>query len=89
MNTLFVSALPFRATEDSLRQIFAPYGPIHSIQVFADWENPTFEAYAHIQTDQAEAAILALDGKQIGLTLLRVNRLVQLSAPIKKEKVNA
>jgi RNA recognition motif-containing protein len=75
MDTLFVSALPFKATEAELKTLFEQYGRVHSVEIFADWINASFEPYAHIRMDQADEAIVRLDGKIIGSTYLRVNHL--------------
>ena len=76
MQTLFVSALPFKATEAELRTLFEQYGRVQSVEIFADWVDASFEPYAHIRMDQPDEAIEALDGKIIGSTYIRVNRLV-------------
>lgn len=78
METLFVSALPYRITEDKLRELFSPYGEIQSISICADWDNATFEPYAHITMSNVESAIAELDGYVINSTYLRVNVLVHL-----------
>jgi hypothetical protein len=76
-STVFVSALPFECDEGTLREIFQGHGTIHSVEVFADWAGATYEPYAHIKMDNAEAAVESLDGLQIGSTYLRVNLLVK------------
>jgi len=71
-----VSALPFRMQEDALRALFEPYGSVHSVTIHADWLNPSREPCAQIQMENAGDAIRELDGKQVGLTHLRVNELI-------------
>jgi RNA recognition motif-containing protein len=78
METLFVSALPFKVTDQELRSLFQPYGEIRSITIHADWEKATYEPYAHIEMNNADAAIRALDGLILGPTYLRVNKLINL-----------
>ena len=78
MDTLFVSALPFRITEYQIRDLFAPFGQVQSVRVYADWENASYEPYAHVVMDNTEQAIEALDGVIINSTYLRLNKLVQL-----------
>ena len=80
MSIIFVSALPFKISESELRGLFAPFGRIESIAIHADWENASYEPYAHIKMENAEKAINALDGKMIQSTYLRVNTLVSLHA---------
>ncbi len=78
MDTLFVSALPFKVTEAELSALFAPYGEVGTVSITADWENASFEPYAHVQVSNPDEAIAALDGYIINSTYLRVNKLVLL-----------
>lgn len=73
MAEIFVGALPFRMTEDELKQAFRDFGPIRSIEIHADWVDPRFEPYAHIDLEKAEDAIEAMDGKKIRSNHLRVH----------------
>ena len=73
METLYVSALPFQANEKTIRQLFSEIGQIGTVQVFADWENPTHEPYALVEVDDALKTIREMDGKKIGYTHLRVH----------------
>jgi RNA recognition motif-containing protein len=78
MDTLFVSALPFRVTEKQIRDLLAPFGSVQSVQLYADWDNASFEPYAHVVMQNPERAIDALDGAIINSTYLRLNKLVKL-----------
>ncbi len=70
---LFVGALPFGSTEDSIRKLFEPFGPVLRVTVKADWENPTFEPHAFVALKNIKDAIAKMDGKKIGNTYLRVH----------------
>lgn len=70
---LFVGAIPFGSTEESLRKLFEPFGPIFRVTVNADWENPTFEPHAYVELKNMKDAITKMDGKKIGNTYLRVH----------------
>nr|AEQ20526.1 RNP-1 like RNA-binding domain protein [uncultured bacterium CSLC2] len=78
MEKVFISALPFKVTEPELQAYFEPYGQVTSLELHADWEEASFEPYAVVEMENAEDAIKALDGKIIGSTYLRVNKLVVL-----------
>ena len=73
MGTIFVSALPFKASEETLRNAFETFGP-ESVEIFADWAEPTYEPYALMDLKEPDAAVKAMDGKQIGHKHLRVHR---------------
>lgn len=71
---IHVAALPFGCTEGRLRELFEPFGPIESIALVADWENPTEEPHAAIALARAEEAVARMDGRKVGNTYLRVHR---------------
>jgi hypothetical protein len=73
LKTIYIGALPFKATEELILKLVAPFKPLGPVRVYADWINPTFEPYALVQLELAEEAIKKLDGHQIGSTHLRVH----------------
>jgi hypothetical protein len=73
MRTLYLSALPFRSDEKSIRDLVNPYGPIGRIELHADWENPTFEPYALVELEKIGEAVENLDGMKIGSMHLRAH----------------
>lgn len=73
MRTLYLSALPFRTDENAIRALVEPYGPIGTIRLFADWQNPTHEPYALIEVEKIAEAVEGLDGKKIGNMHLRAH----------------
>jgi RNA recognition motif-containing protein len=75
MRKIFVSCLPIEIKGSELKHIFEEYGTVHSIKIYADWKNASFEPYAHVIMDNSEQAIKALDGKQIGMNYLRINKI--------------
>lgn len=70
---LYVGALPYGSDKESIQQLFQPYGPVYSVVVYANWENPTFEPHALVELQNHKEAVKALDGKKIGNTYLRVH----------------
>lgn len=73
MKTLYLSALPFRSDENSIRKLVEGYGPVTSVKVFADWDNPTFEPYALVELEKIAEAVEGLDGMKIGTMHLRAH----------------
>ncbi|MCP3869304.1 MAG: RNA-binding protein [Gammaproteobacteria bacterium] len=82
MATIYISSLPFRADETFIRNLFSPYGDVLSIDLHADWVNPTHEPYAYVEleTPDPESAVDALDGQKFGQNHIRVHRRVELQA---------
>lgn len=74
MKTVFIGALPFRTTERTIRDLVKSYSPKEgSLEIHADWVNPTFEPYALVTLGEPERAIEDLDGLKIGAYHLRVH----------------
>jgi len=71
MATIFISSLPFRADEAFIRNLFSPYGRVVSVDLHADWVNPTHEPYAYVdlETSDPKLAVDALDGKNLARTI--------------------
>ena len=67
--SLYVGNLPYRTSEDELREIFEPFGPIAEIRVI---ENKGF-GFVDIPEENMDAAIEATNGKDIGGRTLTVN----------------
>jgi RNA recognition motif-containing protein len=86
MVTIFISSLPFRADEAFIRDLFSPYGRVVSIDLHADWVNPTHEPYAYVDLDATDPqlAVDALDGQKFGQNHIRVHeRVMPLSREVK------
>lgn len=67
--SLYVGNLPYRTTEDELRELFDPFGPIGEIRVI---ENKGF-GFVDIPEENMEAAIEGTNGKELGGRTLTVN----------------
>jgi len=80
MPTIFISSLPFRADESFIRDLFAPFGNVTSVELHADWVNPTYEPYAYVGLDALDPkrAVDALDGQKFGQNHIRVHERVIL-----------
>src|SRR3954469_8827536 len=72
---LYVGNLPYTATEDELRELFAQHGTVHSVSVISDRETGQPRGFAFVEMDEdgAKAAISALEQSQFGGRRLRVN----------------
>ena len=86
MVTIFISSLPFRADVAFIRDLFSPYGRVVSIDLHADWVNPTHEPYAYVDLDATDPqlAVDALDGQKFGQNHIRVHeRVMPLGREVK------
>lgn len=75
MTKLFVGNLPFTATEESVRELFAPHGTIDSLALINDRETgrPRGFGFIEMSSDDAAKAMQALNGKNFGGRDLKVN----------------
>jgi len=76
MKRLFIGNLDFHATEDELRQLFAPHGPVGQVTIVKDSYSGQPRGFAFVEmTNAADAdkAIAALNGTQFGGRTLNVN----------------
>lgn len=72
---LYVGNLSFDATEDQVREMFAEHGAVESVAMITDRDTGRFRGFCFVEmeTSAANAAIKALDGKDIDGRDLRVN----------------
>ena len=75
MKKLYVGNLPFSATEDEISQLFGQHGTVHSVALINDRETgrPRGFGFVEMSSESADAAIKALDGKEMGGRTLRIN----------------
>jgi cold-inducible RNA-binding protein len=75
MKNIFVGNLPFRASEEEIRDLFTQYGTVHSVNLITDRETGRPRGFGFVEMDQdaADAAIRALDGTEFGGRNLQVN----------------
>ena len=67
--SLYVGNMPYNATEDQLREMFEPFGPIAEIRVIGD----KGFAFVEIPEENMEAAIEAINEQDMGGRTLTVN----------------
>src|SRR5260370_31102936 len=73
---LFVGNFSFSTTEADLQSLFAPYGNIESVTVVTDRQTGRSRGFGFVEMNdrgEAEKAIEALNGKDMGGRALNVN----------------
>jgi RNA recognition motif-containing protein len=73
---LYVGNLGFSVSESDLQTLFSPHGSILSAQVIMDRDTGQSKGFAFVEMGsdtEAQAAIVALDGKDHGGRALKVN----------------
>jgi RNA recognition motif-containing protein len=73
---IFVGNLPFSATEDQLRQLFATHGEVSSVSIVKDKFTDRSRGFAFVEmssADAATAAIAALNNHSLDNRPLTVN----------------
>ena len=72
---LYVGNLPFSASEDDVRDYFAPYGEVISVALITDRETGRLRGFGFVEMNDegALAAIEALDGQSFMGRNLKIN----------------
>jgi RNA recognition motif-containing protein len=72
---IYVGNLPYTANEDEVRELFSQYGEVASVSLVNDRETgrPRGFGFVEMPADDADEAISALDGKDMGGRQLRIN----------------
>jgi len=75
LTKLFVGNLPFSATEESVRALFAPHGTIESLALINDRDTGRPRGFGFIEMSSADAAraMSALNGVDVDGRALKVN----------------
>jgi RNA recognition motif-containing protein len=75
VKTIFVGNLPWSATEEDLTRIFSPYAEVISARVATDRDTGRSRGFGFVEVPeaQAQAAIDALNGSDLGGRPLTVN----------------
>jgi RNA recognition motif-containing protein len=73
--TIYIGNLPFTASEDEVRDLFAQHGTVHSVNLIMDRATgrPRGFGFVEMDDDAAKTAIEALNGADFGGRNLRVN----------------
>jgi RNA recognition motif-containing protein len=72
---LFVGNLPFTATEESVRALFAPHGTVEKLALINDRDTGRPRGFGFVEMSNADAtrAMQALNGKDFEGRALKVN----------------
>lgn len=75
MTTIYVGNLPFSATEEDVRALFAAHGTVESVKLINDRDTgrPRGFGFVDMPQDDAQAAIQAMNGRDMNGRPLRVN----------------
>lgn len=75
MTKLYVGNLPFSATEDGVRTLFATHGTVEKVSLISDRETGRPRGFAFVEMSNADAsrAMQALNGKDFDGRSLKVN----------------
>lgn len=75
MAKIYVGNLPFSATEDQVRALFAAHGTVESVALPNDRETGRPRGFGFVEMNSADAAraIAAVNGQDMGGRALRVN----------------
>ena len=73
---IYVGNLPYTTTEDDLRETFAEFGQVSSVNIIIDRDTNRSKGFGFVEMAdkaEAEAAIEGLNEKSVGGRNLRVN----------------
>ena len=73
---LYVGSLPYSVTEDELRNLFSPYGPIESVRIITDKFTGQSKGFGFVEMangEDAKKAVEGMNGKQLNGRNLIVN----------------
>jgi len=72
---LYVGNLPFTATEDSVRALFAPHGTVEKISLISDRDTGRPRGFGFVEMSNADAsrAMQALNGQDFDGRAVKIN----------------
>src|SRR5215470_8399873 len=76
MKNIYVGNLDFNVSEDELRQAFAAYGQVDNVTILKDRDTGQPRGFGFVEMandEEAEKAINAMNGYQLGSRALNVN----------------
>ena len=75
MSKIYVGNLPFSATEDAVRTLFAQHGTVESVALINDRETGQPRGFGFVEMPRPDAAraIQSLNGQDMGGRALKVN----------------
>jgi RNA recognition motif-containing protein len=75
MTKLYVGNLPFTATEDAVRTLFAAHGSVEKVSLIADRDTGRPRGFGFVEMSNADAsrAMQALNGREYDGRALKIN----------------
>ena len=75
MKSIYVGNLPYSATEEDIRNLFTPYGIVHTVKLVSDRETGRPRGFGFVEMEDSTAinAISALNGRDLDGRSLRIN----------------
>jgi RNA recognition motif-containing protein len=76
VKNIFVGNLSFNTAEDELRQVFEAYGQVDRVSIMTDRDTGRSRGFGFVEmtnAEDAEKAIAALNGSQVGGRTINVN----------------
>jgi len=76
MTKIYVGNLPFSATDAEIRELFAAHGTVESVSIITDRDTGRSKGFGFVEMGsekEAQAAIAALNGQEVGGRALTVN----------------
>jgi RNA recognition motif-containing protein len=76
MKNLYVGNLPHSTTDSELRSLFAAHGAVENVNIITDRDTGRARGFAFVEmtnSGEAEKAIAALNGSELGGRTLNVN----------------
>lgn len=75
MVNIYVGNMPFSATEEDVREMFARFGEVQSVSLINDRETGRFKGFGFVEMedDGGRNAMAELNGSDMGGRSLRVN----------------
>lgn len=73
---IYVGNLTYSMTEDSLRELFAPFGEVTSVKIIKDRLTDRSRGFGFVEMenkDEAESAIQKIDGTEVEGRNMKVN----------------
>ena len=73
---IYVGNLAYRTNEDDLRNAFEQFGTVDAVDIISDRETGRSKGFGFVEMKnnaEAQAAIDAMDGKELGERTLKVN----------------
>ncbi len=78
LRTYFLGNLPYQTTDETIRELFGPYGAVTALHLVGDRENGVFRGFGFlkIDTEDTKRIALELDGLPLGQQRLIVQEII-------------